>query len=126
MPNFQIISSLRDHLGQPSQWTVAALVFIITISVLALKSWWDDRASRSITDEFTVGEITPDELQRYSGQVPFLPLLLAVRGVIYDVTKGKEFYGPGKSASDCFVTRKTMSSGFHTPSRPLCSILSCM
>lgn len=38
-------------------------------------------------------------MERYSGRDPFLPILLAVRGTIYDVSKGKDFYGPGAAFS---------------------------
>lgn len=34
-------------------------------------------------------------MRRYDGSNPFLPILLAVRGVIYDVSAGREFYGRG-------------------------------
>jgi hypothetical protein len=44
----------------------------------------------------SIGEITVQELAKYDGRDPSLPLLLAVRGSLYDVTSGKEFYGPGE------------------------------
>ena len=36
-----------------------------------------------------------DELRRYDGSDPTKPLLLAVRGHVYDVGRGRDFYGPG-------------------------------
>jgi membrane-associated progesterone receptor component len=35
------------------------------------------------------------ELAAYDGSDPSKPLLLAIRGEIYDVTRGRDFYGPG-------------------------------
>ncbi len=35
------------------------------------------------------------ELARYDGSDPSEPLLIAIRGHVYDVTRGKSFYGPG-------------------------------
>lgn len=38
--------------------------------------------------------MTLDQLMKYDGKDPSLPILLAIRGVIFDVTKGKDYYGP--------------------------------
>ena len=35
------------------------------------------------------------ELAAYDGSDPSKPLLLAIRGQVYDVTRGQDFYGPG-------------------------------
>jgi predicted heme/steroid binding protein len=39
--------------------------------------------------------LTPLQLAAYDGSDPKKPLLLAVNGTIYDVSKGRHFYGPG-------------------------------
>ncbi|XP_029981777.1 neudesin [Sphaeramia orbicularis] len=36
---------------------------------------------------------TEEELQRYDGTEDGLPIYMAIKGVVFDVTKGKEFYG---------------------------------
>ncbi|KAM7403633.1 hypothetical protein PAMA_004191 [Pampus argenteus] len=36
---------------------------------------------------------TEEELKRYDGSKEELPIYMAVKGVVFDVTKGKEFYG---------------------------------
>ncbi|XP_066475357.1 neudesin isoform X2 [Tiliqua scincoides] len=38
---------------------------------------------------------TEAELARYDGQEENQPIYLAVKGVVFDVTSGKEFYGKG-------------------------------
>ncbi|ORX70051.1 cytochrome b5, partial [Linderina pennispora] len=40
---------------------------------------------------------TQSELAMYNGSNPDLPLLLAVKGDVYDVTDGWGFYGPGST-----------------------------
>jgi membrane-associated progesterone receptor component len=35
------------------------------------------------------------ELAQYDGSDPGKPLLLAIRGQVYDVGRGRDFYGPG-------------------------------
>lgn len=40
-------------------------------------------------------DLTREELKQYDGSDPTSPILMAVRGNIYDVTNGSSFYGPG-------------------------------
>ncbi|GER25257.1 membrane steroid-binding protein [Striga asiatica] len=42
-----------------------------------------------------LGEITAEELKQYDGSDPKKPLLMAIKGQIYDVTQSRMFYGPG-------------------------------
>lgn len=35
------------------------------------------------------------ELAQYDGSDPATPLLIGIRGEVYDVTRGRSFYGPG-------------------------------
>ncbi|KAJ4979053.1 hypothetical protein NE237_009833 [Protea cynaroides] len=42
-----------------------------------------------------VGEITEEELRAYDGSDPKKPLLMAIKGQIYDVSMSRMFYGPG-------------------------------
>lgn len=40
-------------------------------------------------------QITMAELERHNGAVdPSLPIFLAIEGVVYNVSKGRQFYGP--------------------------------
>lgn len=45
----------------------------------------------------SIGDLTEAELSRYDGSDSSLPILVAIRGKIYDVSAGKSFYGPGGS-----------------------------
>ncbi|OMO61566.1 Plant peroxidase [Corchorus capsularis] len=40
-------------------------------------------------------DLTPQQLSQYNGTDPSKPIYVAIKGVIYDVTTGKSFYGPG-------------------------------
>ncbi|GAB4858226.1 Membrane steroid-binding protein 1 [Ancistrocladus abbreviatus] len=42
-----------------------------------------------------VGEITEEELKQYDGSDSKKPLLMAIKGQIYDVSQSRVFYGPG-------------------------------
>jgi membrane-associated progesterone receptor component len=40
-------------------------------------------------------DYSPSELAGYDGSDPSKPLLIGIRGYVYDVTRGRDFYGPG-------------------------------
>ena len=40
-------------------------------------------------------EMSLEELKEYDGSDPSKPIYLAIRGRVYDVTVGKDFYEPG-------------------------------
>ncbi|CAL1404997.1 unnamed protein product [Linum trigynum] len=42
-----------------------------------------------------LGEIGEEELKQYDGADPKKPLLMAIKGQIYDVSQSRMFYGPG-------------------------------
>jgi len=42
-----------------------------------------------------LGEVTEEELKAYDGTDPKNPLLMAIKGQIYDVSQSRMFYGPG-------------------------------
>lgn len=42
-----------------------------------------------------VGEITLEEMSKCTGEDPFRPILVALRGQIYDMSEARNFYGPG-------------------------------
>ncbi|KAL0721147.1 hypothetical protein Bca4012_035746 [Brassica carinata] len=42
-----------------------------------------------------LGEITEEELKQYDGSDSEKPLLMAIKGNIYDVSQSRVFYGPG-------------------------------
>ncbi|XP_066386875.1 membrane steroid-binding protein 2-like [Miscanthus floridulus] len=48
-----------------------------------------------VPEPVQVGEITEEELLQYDGSDPDKPLLMAIKGQIYDVSQSRMFYGPG-------------------------------
>ncbi|XP_050221591.1 membrane steroid-binding protein 2-like isoform X2 [Mercurialis annua] len=42
-----------------------------------------------------LGEVTEEHLKQYDGSDPKKPLLMAIKGQIYDVSQSRMFYGPG-------------------------------
>lgn len=41
------------------------------------------------------GDLTVAELKKYDGSDPSLPVLVAAKGLVYDMTKGRDYYGRG-------------------------------
>jgi membrane-associated progesterone receptor component len=39
-------------------------------------------------------QFTLEQLAGHDGSDPSKPMLLSIRGVVYDITTGKQFYGP--------------------------------
>ncbi|EEE58966.1 hypothetical protein OsJ_10653 [Oryza sativa Japonica Group] len=51
-------------------------------------------ATYLLVSSLFVGEITLEQLAAYDGKDPAKPILIAIRGQVYDVTRGRLFYGP--------------------------------
>lgn len=87
---------LQECLDGQHLWVTALAVFLGTFLVMSLKGIWD--ASRPIdlkASAIQLGEVIPTELGKYDGEDPFRPILLSLRGRIYDVSSAKEMYGQG-------------------------------
>ncbi|KAL6642865.1 hypothetical protein ACP70R_021046 [Stipagrostis hirtigluma subsp. patula] len=57
----------------------------------------EEAPAAPIPEPVQVGEITEEELRQYDGSDPEKPLLMAIKGQIYDVSQSRMFYGPGGS-----------------------------
>ncbi|KAL6633896.1 hypothetical protein ACP70R_026567 [Stipagrostis hirtigluma subsp. patula] len=55
----------------------------------------EERAFQPLPPPVQLGEVTEEELRAYDGSDPQKPLLMAIKGQIYDVTQSRMFYGPG-------------------------------
>ncbi|KAG8037919.1 hypothetical protein GUJ93_ZPchr0024g29063 [Zizania palustris] len=53
------------------------------------------RTSQPLPPPVQLGAVTEEELRAYDGSDPTRPLLMAIKGQIYDVTQSRMFYGQG-------------------------------
>ncbi|KAK9281442.1 hypothetical protein L1049_004344 [Liquidambar formosana] len=53
------------------------------------------RPMPAVADPVQLGLVTEEELRAYDGSDPTKPLLMAIKGQIYDVSRSRMFYGPG-------------------------------
>lgn len=95
----QVVS---DALGSlfGSVWATSAAVFAATIIFLWVRNWYTYQPPVVLTYQPVMcGDITLETLSKHDGRDFLKPLYFAVRGRVYDVTKGKDFYGPGQFSS---------------------------
>ncbi|CAI5481646.1 unnamed protein product [Closterium sp. Yama58-4] len=114
------LAYVQEATGLAPSTTISLLVLIASI-IYVIFSYFQHRAAPvpppvpGPPEPIKIGEITLEELSQYSGSDPEKPILLAIRGKIYDVTRGKHFYGPGgpyavfagKEASRAFAKMST-------------------
>ncbi|KAK5857915.1 hypothetical protein PBY51_011124 [Eleginops maclovinus] len=68
----------------------------ICVLLLALSSTSaEDVKLKHKTSNKPVRLFTEEELGRYDGREEGQPIYMAIKGVVFDVTKGREFYGKG-------------------------------
>ncbi|XP_069315562.1 neudesin [Eulemur rufifrons] len=70
---------------------LAALALVLVLALAARAG----QAPRPAERGPPVRLFTEEELARYGGEEEDQPIYLAVKGVVFDVTSGKEFYGRG-------------------------------
>ncbi|XP_062502975.1 neudesin-like [Corticium candelabrum] len=63
----------------------------------------------NVEDDKEERVFTADELSQYDGSDETKPLYMAVKGTVFDVTEGKDFYGPGSEYH--FMTGRDVSHG---------------
>ncbi|KAL0453315.1 UNVERIFIED_CONTAM: Membrane steroid-binding protein 2 [Sesamum latifolium] len=82
-------------------FTILALMFVTYKVVCGMFVAADDYAAVKRANEFALrepqqmGDVTEEELRAYDGSDPSKPLLMAIKGQIYDVSRSRMFYGPG-------------------------------
>jgi membrane-associated progesterone receptor component len=90
-----MITNLWEQLrGNPVNWLLVGLLACLTRAYFRQST---TVVPKPLPHKPRVFEtLTPMTLARYDGrQDPSLPIYLAVKGKVYDVTPGRNFYGPG-------------------------------
>jgi len=62
----------------------------------------EDEDEEVFPDPMPAGDMTRRELAKYDGSDETKPILIAAKGVVYDVTRGRDFYGKG-GPYNCFT-----------------------
>jgi len=90
------MSSLLE-VGYTDVILLAILAYVVYIMFFKKATATEpERPSTPPLPDFKMQDMTVDELRKYNG-VDDERILVAVAGRIYDVTRGKSFYGPGSA-----------------------------
>lgn len=86
-----------------SFFIISLLVLLVVLfKVFLLQFFLSNNPEKSISDSATIikegefFELTLAELQTYDGSDPEKPLLVAIDGILYDVSEGSRFYAKGE------------------------------
>ncbi|KAL8041155.1 hypothetical protein ABFS82_10G145600 [Erythranthe guttata] len=99
-----VAESINHYTGlSPTAFfTILALMYVTYKVVSGMFVAADDYAAVKRANEFALREpvqmgdaVTEEELRAYDGSDPNKPLLMAIKGQIYDVSRSRMFYGPG-------------------------------
>jgi predicted heme/steroid binding protein len=71
-------------------------IFVLgTVGFMWIKSENQVQAKKNTGQSHTLKVFTANELAQYDGVNPKLPIYLALDGLVYDISKGREFYQIG-------------------------------
>lgn len=96
---------------QNNLWATAVAVFVLTVLALVIHGIWESYSKPLVLEASPIpcGDITIDELGKFDGTDPFKPIYVAIKGNVYDVTKGRDFYGRGEIAVDFgYIAQKSI------------------
>jgi predicted heme/steroid binding protein len=91
-------------------WLVGLFAILHYTEILSLGAFTN--YARNMLPRAGERVFTKEELSKHDGQDPSLPLLISVRGRVYDVSKGKKHYSPGTGYN--FFTGKDATRSFLT------------
>ncbi|KAI9139925.1 cytochrome b5-like heme/steroid binding domain-containing protein [Paraphysoderma sedebokerense] len=101
---FSIPSDLSSNLSFWLPISLSALFLVVAV-VRPVKNMLSDLptdlksttgSKPSSSSDSTLKSFTPSELSQYNGTNPDLPVYLAIKGTVFDVTKNKAMYVPGQ------------------------------
>lgn len=88
---------ISEIIYSPLNLLLVALIAVLIYKIIRSRS---DSGARNVPAEPELPKLRKDftvqELKKFDGTQPDGRVLVAVNGHVYDVTKGKKFYGPGK------------------------------
>lgn len=94
----QVEPEVKVH-SQGRSWGKYALVLLLLGLIGGGVYLFKASGAKSPATRRKVELFTKEELKRYDGSNPDLPIYLAIIGDVFDVTRGKQHYGPGMGYS---------------------------
>lgn len=105
-------SSFWDELTSPLNLVLVAVILYLVYKILRSHFESEDTTAAPPPPPMKKlrKDLTTAELKKYDGTGSDGRVLLAVNGVIFDVTRGKRFYGPGKRSPPFHSLHSTSTS----------------
>ncbi|KMT18852.1 hypothetical protein BVRB_2g029570 [Beta vulgaris subsp. vulgaris] len=100
-----IVEAIKNYTGlSPLSLTIITVLTIITYKIVctmfvAVNDYKEVEEMKEIYEQdmkrepVQLGEVTEEELRKYDGSDLKKPLLMAIKGQIFDVSRGRMFYG---------------------------------
>ncbi|KAG0329617.1 hypothetical protein BGZ99_001224 [Dissophora globulifera] len=83
-----------SSLTNPVNWVLAAVLGYISYNYFSASAAPPPPAPRPRPLAMVFREYTPKELAEFDGRTEDTRILMAVQGKVFDVTRGRNFYGP--------------------------------
>ncbi|KAF9425370.1 hypothetical protein BGZ94_007588 [Podila epigama] len=83
-----------SQLANPVNWVLAAVLGYISYNYFSSAAAPPPPAPRPKLPTLVFREYTPKELTEFDGRTPDTRILMAVNRKVFDVTRGRNFYGP--------------------------------
>lgn len=81
-------------LTNPLNWVLAAVLGYVSYNYFSASAA-PPPAPRPRLPTLVFKEYTPKELAQFDGRTEDTRILMAIQGKVFDVTRGRNFYGPG-------------------------------
>ncbi|KAF9950182.1 hypothetical protein BGZ72_008128 [Mortierella alpina] len=81
-------------LTNPLNWVLAAVLGYVSYNYFSSSAAPPPAAPRPRLPTLVFKEYTPKELAQFDGRTEDTRILMAIQGKVFDVTRGRNFYGP--------------------------------
>lgn len=114
-----LTSIINEIIGSPLNIALVILIAVLIYKIVKSRNFVpSNQPQEPPLPKLKKRDFTVEELRKYDGNGEDGRVLVAVNGNVYDVTKGKRFYGPGEYR----VSRCVMLMSWLFTSRPVIAV----
>ncbi|KAJ8765900.1 hypothetical protein K2173_020416 [Erythroxylum novogranatense] len=94
--NSMVMDSIEAYTGlSPTAFFTIAALMVIVYKIVCGMFLGPEDFKKTPREPVNMGNVTEQELRAYDGSDPNKPILVAIKGQIYDVSDSRMLYGPG-------------------------------